>query len=74
MWFGAMVQLSGLNSDVLKQPQRGAEAGDCSSRKVEEAYTNLITRPPNYRRRMAQAISIDSQIKPIRNADRTGNN
>jgi hypothetical protein len=37
-----------------------------------ETHTNLVIRPPSYLRRMARGISIDSQIKPIRNADRTG--
>jgi hypothetical protein len=52
----------------------GSKADGWSSQGRRETYANLIVRPPSDFRGMAHAISIDSQIKPLRNADRTGDN
>ena len=50
----------------------GSKSDGWSSKGGREMHTNLIIRPPSYFRRMAHTISIHSQIKPIWNADRTG--
>jgi hypothetical protein len=41
--------------------------------KVDEHHSDLITRPPSDLRRVTRPISINSQVKPIRNTDRAGN-
>src|SRR5262249_49355676 len=58
-------------SPTVTRTNCGNKADVWSFRKIE-THTNLIIRPPSYFRRMARAISIDSQIKAIRNADGTG--